>query len=84
MPQRSVAWRCPLFVALQPSNEIILAVNPQVTIDVIIGILQAAKDTEQIVILELELSEMDHKGGYTGLTLDLAEKSQQKIIPIQQ
>lgn len=57
-----------LFSALQPPNEIILAVNPRVTIDVILGILQAAKDAEQIVILELALSEMDRNGGYTGLT----------------
>jgi len=57
-----------LFNALQPPSEIVLAVNPRATIDVIIGILQAAKDTEQVVILELALSEMDIKGGYTGLT----------------
>lgn len=57
-----------LFSALQPPSEIILAVNPRVTIDVITGILQAAKDDEQIVILELALSEMDRNGGYTGLT----------------
>lgn len=57
-----------LFSALQPPKEIILAVNPRVAIDVIIGILQAAKDAEQVVILELALSEMDRNGGYTGLT----------------
>ncbi len=57
-----------LFSALQPPREIVLAVNPRVTTDVITGILQAAKDSEQIVILELALSEMDRNGGYTGLT----------------
>jgi len=35
---------------------------------VIEGVLKAAKDTENIVILELSLSEMNLKGGYTGLT----------------
>jgi len=57
-----------LFEALTPPKEIILAVNPRVTIEVIEGVLKAAKDTENIVILELALSEMNLKGGYTGLT----------------
>lgn len=57
-----------LFDALQPPKEIILAANPRVTVEVIEGILQAAKDTEQVVILELALSEMNLEGGYTGLT----------------
>lgn len=57
-----------VFDALTPPKEIILAVNPRVTIEVIEGILKAAKDTENIVILELALSEMNLKGGYTGLT----------------
>jgi len=57
-----------LFNALEPPDSIILAVNPRTTIQVIEGILQAAKDTEQIVIFELALSEMDRNGGYTGLT----------------
>lgn len=57
-----------LFDALQPPREIILAANPRVTIDVIEGILQAAKDSEEIVILELALSEMNLSRGYTGLT----------------
>lgn len=57
-----------LFEALTPPREIILAINPRVTIEVIEGILKAAKDTENIVILELALSEMNLKGGYTGLT----------------
>jgi fructose/tagatose bisphosphate aldolase len=37
-------------------------------LEVIQGILQAAKDTENVVILELALSEMNLAGGYTGLT----------------
>jgi fructose-bisphosphate aldolase class II len=57
-----------LFEALTPPKEIILAVNPRVTIEVVEGVLKAAKDTENIVILELALSEMNLKGGYTGLT----------------
>jgi fructose-bisphosphate aldolase class II len=57
-----------LFKALQPPREIILAANTRVTLDAVVGILQAAKDTEQIVIFELALSEMDRNGGYTGLT----------------
>ena len=57
-----------LFDALQPPKEIILAANTRATIEVIEGILQAAKETKNIVILELALSEMDKKGGYTGLT----------------
>lgn len=57
-----------LFEALTPPKEIILAANPRVTIEVIEGILKAAKDTENIVILELALSEMNLQGGYTGLT----------------
>ena len=57
-----------LFKALQPPREIILAVNPRATIDVIMGILQAAKDCGEIVIFELALSEMSLSGGYTGLT----------------
>ncbi|MCS7125798.1 MAG: class II D-tagatose-bisphosphate aldolase, non-catalytic subunit [Aigarchaeota archaeon] len=57
-----------LFNALTPPREIILAVNPRLTIEVIEGVLKAAKDTENIVILELALSEMNLKGGYTGLT----------------
>ncbi len=57
-----------LFDALQPPREIVLAVNPRVTTEVVTGILQAAKATENIVILELALSEMDRNGGYTGLT----------------
>ena len=66
-----------LFKALQPPKEIILAANPRATIDVIIGILQAARDSGEIVILELALSEMSLKGGYTGLTpYTFAEKVQ--------
>jgi len=57
-----------VFRALTPPREIILAVNPRVTLEVIEGVLRAAKDTENIVILELALSEMNLKGGYTGLT----------------
>jgi fructose-bisphosphate aldolase class II len=57
-----------LFEALTPPKEIALAINPRVTIEVIEGILKAAKDTENVVILELALSEMNLKGGYTGLT----------------
>lgn len=57
-----------LFNALYPPDSIILAVNPRTTLQVIEGILQAAKDTEQIVIFELALSEMDLTGGYTGST----------------
>jgi fructose-bisphosphate aldolase class II len=57
-----------LFEALTPPKEIALAVNPRVTIEVIEGVLKAAKDTENVVILELALSEMNLKGGYTGLT----------------
>ena len=56
------------FEALTPPREIILAVNPRVTTEVIEGVLKAAKETENIVILELALSEMNLKGGYTGLT----------------
>jgi len=57
-----------LFDALQPPDCIVLAANPRATLDVIVGILQAAKDTENVVILELALSEMSRTGGYTGLT----------------
>lgn len=57
-----------LFEALHQYRNIILAVNPRVTIEVIEGILKACKDTGQIVIMELALSEMSLKGGYTGLT----------------
>lgn len=57
-----------LFDSMQCSDTIILAVNPRLTIDLIIGILQAAKDSRQIIIFELALSEMDRDGGYTGLT----------------
>lgn len=57
-----------LFDALYPPDSIILAVNTRTTLQVIEGILQAAKDTEQIIIFELALSEMDINGGYTGLT----------------
>ncbi|MEM2690447.1 MAG: class II fructose-bisphosphate aldolase [Nitrososphaerota archaeon] len=57
-----------LFEALTPPREIILAANPRITVEVIEGILKAAKDTENIVILELALSEMNLQGGYTGLT----------------
>lgn len=57
-----------VFEALTPPKEIILAVNPRVAIEVIEGVLKAAKDTENIIILELALSEMNLKGGYTGLT----------------
>ena len=57
-----------LFEALTPPREIVLAVNPRVTLEVIEGVLKAAKDTENVVILELALSEMNLKGGYTGLT----------------
>jgi fructose-bisphosphate aldolase class II len=67
-----------LFEALQPPDSIILAANPRLTIDVIVGILQAAKDDEQIVILELALSETNLNGGYTGLTpSDFAERVRQ-------
>ena len=57
-----------VFEALTPPREIILAANPRATIELIEGILKAAKDTENIVILELALSEMNLEGGYTGLT----------------
>jgi len=45
-----------------------LAVNPRATIELIEGVLRAAKDTGNVVILELALSEMNLQGGYTGLT----------------
>jgi len=57
-----------LFDALQPPREIVLAANPRATKEVVVGILQAAKDAEEIVIFELALSEMNLNGGYTGLT----------------
>lgn len=57
-----------LFKALQPPREIILAANPRATKEVIVGILEAARDCGEIVILELALSEMSLTGGYTGLT----------------
>lgn len=57
-----------LFDALTPPKEIVLAVNPRVTQAVVEGILKAAKDTGQILIFELALSEMSMEGGYTGLT----------------
>lgn len=57
-----------LFDALQPPDCIILAANPRLSLEVIQGILQAAKDTGNVVILELALSEMNLTGGYTGLT----------------
>jgi len=57
-----------LFKSLQPPKEIVLAANPRATIDVIIGILQAAKESGESAIFELALSEMSLSGGYTGLT----------------
>jgi len=57
-----------LFEALRPYKNIILAVNPRVTSEVIEGILKACKDTGQVVIMELALSEMNLHGGYTRLT----------------
>ena len=57
-----------LFKALQPPREIILAANPRATKEVIVGILEAARDCGEIVIFELALSEMSLTGGYTGLT----------------
>jgi fructose-bisphosphate aldolase class II len=57
-----------LFDALQPPSSIILAANTRLTLEAVQGIFQAAKDTENIVILELALSEMNLTGGYTGLT----------------
>jgi len=50
--------------------------------DVITGILQAAKDTEQVVILELALSEMDRNGGYTGLTPSAFASRVKKVAEI--
>jgi len=57
-----------LFEALTPPREIVLAVNPRVTLELIEGVLKAAKDTGNVLILELALSEMNLQGGYTGLT----------------
>ncbi len=57
-----------VFEALRPYENIILAVNPRVTLEVIEGILKACRDAGQIVIMELALSEMNLNGGYTGLT----------------
>lgn len=58
-----------LFNALTPPEEIVLAANPRVSQAVIEGIMMAAKDMGQIVILELALSEMKLTGkGYSGLT----------------
>lgn len=57
-----------VFDALQPPNCILLAVNPRITTGAVLGILQAAKETGNVVILELALSEMNMEGGYTGLT----------------
>ena len=57
-----------MFDALYPPKEIILAANTRMTKQVIEGILQAAKDTDNVVIMELALSEMDNNGGYCGVT----------------
>ncbi|HDD40373.1 MAG TPA: class II fructose-bisphosphate aldolase [Nitrososphaeria archaeon] len=57
-----------LFEALTPPKEIVLAVNPRVTQELIEGVLKAAKESENVVIIELALSEMSLKGGYTGMT----------------
>jgi fructose-bisphosphate aldolase class II len=57
-----------MFDALYPPQEIILAANTRMTKQVIEGILQAAKDTGNVVIMELALSEMDLNGGYCGVT----------------
>ncbi len=57
-----------LFDALQPPREIVLALNPRTSYDEVAGILQAAKDTENVVILELAITEMNTDIGYTGLT----------------
>jgi fructose-bisphosphate aldolase class II len=57
-----------MFDALYPPKEIILAANTRVSRQVIEGILKAAKDTENVVILEMALSEMDLNGGYCGVT----------------
>lgn len=57
-----------LFDALQPPREIVLAVNPRTSYEEVVGVLQAAKDTENVVILELAITEMNTNVGYTGLT----------------
>jgi fructose-bisphosphate aldolase class II len=57
-----------MFDALYPPQEIILSANPRMTKQVLEGILQAAKDTDNVVIMELALSEMDLNGGYCGVT----------------
>lgn len=57
-----------LFEALTPPREIVLAVNPRVSVGVIEGVLQAAKDSENVLIIELALTEMNLQGGYTGMT----------------
>ena len=57
-----------VFDAIQPPDCILLAANPRITTDQVTGILQAAKETGNVVILELALSEMNMNRGYTGLT----------------
>ncbi len=57
-----------MFDALFPPKEIILAANTRVSKQVIEGILKAAKDTENVFILEMALSEMSLSGGYCGVT----------------
>ncbi|MFH1473455.1 MAG: class II fructose-bisphosphate aldolase [Candidatus Aenigmatarchaeota archaeon] len=63
-----------MFDALFPPKEIILAANTRVTKEVVEGILKAAKETENVFILEMALSEMDLNGGYCGVTPALYAK----------
>jgi fructose-bisphosphate aldolase class II len=48
-------------------NAIVMAANARIA-TVAQGILQAAKDTDSVVFMELARSESDLKGGYTGMT----------------
>ncbi|MBN2203022.1 MAG: class II fructose-bisphosphate aldolase [Candidatus Aenigmarchaeota archaeon] len=57
-----------VFDALFPPKEIILAANARVSMQIIEGILKAAKETQNVVILEMALSEMNLDGGYCGVT----------------
>jgi len=57
-----------VYRALKNAEAIILAANPRFNLGVLEGLLQAAKDMNTIIILELARSECDLNGGYTGLT----------------
>lgn len=57
-----------VYNVLKDKNLVILAVNPQIIPGILEGIMQAAKDLDSVLIVELAKSECNLSGGYTGLT----------------